>query len=210
MSESVLILRTCDKDLRSYGGFQWPESGPVEAPDWDPEPVCGGGLHGLLWGEGSADYLSHSEDAIWLVFQASSADVILGRGELIDKCKARRGVVVYRGSRDGATAYLAANGGFGRAIVYGTATAGYGGTATAGDGGTATAGDRGTATAGDRGTATAGYGGTATAGDRGTILIRYWDSYRLRTKADYIGEDGLEANVPYRLNRAHEFVKAAA
>ena len=29
----ALVLRTCDKNLQSRGGFQWPESGRVEAPD---------------------------------------------------------------------------------------------------------------------------------------------------------------------------------
>ena len=45
----VLILRTCNADLTSYGGFQWPASGPVECPDLlvrvaddgDPCAACG-------------------------------------------------------------------------------------------------------------------------------------------------------------------------
>ncbi|WP_162958987.1 hypothetical protein [Pseudomonas aeruginosa] len=100
----------------------------------------------------------------------------------------------------------------------GTATAGYKGTATAGDEGTATAGDEGTATAGDwgtatagyKGTATAGYKGTATAGEKGEIRIRYWDEKadRYRTVIGYIGEDGLEPDVPYKLNADHKFVRA--
>jgi hypothetical protein len=92
----------------------------------------------------------------------------------------------------------------------GTATAGALGTATAGDSGTATAGYSGTATAGDSGTATAGALGTATAGDSGEIRIRYWDekSGRYRTVIGYTGEDGIEANVAYRLNDKHQLVKA--
>ncbi len=94
----------------------------------------------------------------------------------------------------------------------GTATAGDEGkgTATAGDKGTATAGDEGTATAGDEGTATAGYKGTATAGEKGEIRIRYWDEKadRYRTVIGYIGEDGLEPNVPYRLNADHKFARS--
>lgn len=46
--ETVLVLRTCAADLTSYGGFQWPESGPVESPDWNPIAECGNGLHGWL------------------------------------------------------------------------------------------------------------------------------------------------------------------
>ncbi len=172
MPEPVLCLRTCNADLTSYGGFTWPESGPVEAPDWDPVPECGHGLHGFLYGEGDGSFASWNEDARWLVVAVDPGSIVdLGR-----KVKFPRGEVVHCGDRYSATRYLSDRGCQGRAIVGGTATAGDGGTATAGDGGTATAGDggtatagyRGTATAGDRGTATAGDGGTATAGDGGT------------------------------------------
>ncbi|WP_179195237.1 DUF7666 domain-containing protein [Pseudomonas aeruginosa] len=92
----------------------------------------------------------------------------------------------------------------------GTATAGDEGTATAGYKGTATAGDEGTATAGYKGTATAGYKGTATAGEKGEIRIRYWDekTERYRTVIGYIGEDGLEPNVPYKLSAGRKLVRA--
>ncbi|HIE0598989.1 TPA: hypothetical protein ACXJME_005614 [Pseudomonas aeruginosa] len=92
----------------------------------------------------------------------------------------------------------------------GTATAGNWGTATAGNWGTATAGYKGTATAGYKGTATAGYKGTATAGEKGEIRIRYWDEKadRYRTVIGYIGEDGLEPDVPYKLNADRKFVRA--
>ncbi len=83
----------------------------------------------------------------------------------------------------------------------GQATAGYMGQATAGDRGHATAGYMGQATAGDRGQATAGDRGHATAGDRGTISIKYWDSQanRYRVATGYVGEDGIEANVAYKV-----------
>jgi hypothetical protein len=106
----------------------------------------------------------------------------------------------------------------------GTATSGYDGTAMAGDGGKATAGNygtatagyygkatvghNGTATAGDHGTATAGHYGTATAGVMGRISILYWDGQRYREVIGYIGENGLEPNVSYKLNNRHKFVKA--
>jgi hypothetical protein len=97
----------------------------------------------------------------------------------------------------------------------GTATAGYAGTATAGDDGTATAGARGTATAGARGTATAGDDGTATAGDDGTatagddgiLNIRWWDGKRYRIATFYVGENGIEPNVPYGVNDKGQPVK---
>ena len=168
------LLRTCTAtgqccdDPNAAGSrhhpFIWPESGPVEASDWTPEPKCGGGLHGLIDGQGAVDLLSTAPDARWLVVECDPADVVQ-----IDpsKGKAKRGTVIYCGAKDGAIALLQ----FilpGQPIVYGTATAGDDGTATAGYAGIATAGDDGTATAGDDGTATAGDDGTATAGARGT------------------------------------------
>lgn len=63
MSKS-LMLRTCTAEMKSYNNFQWPESGPVSCDDWDPTPCCGGGLHGLLWGEGNASLLNWGEDGI--------------------------------------------------------------------------------------------------------------------------------------------------
>ena len=188
---TMLLLRTCSAELTSYSGFEWPESGPVEAPDWDPSPCCGGGLHGLPWGEGNGSLLDWGVDAKWLVWEAIASDVVEITEDGGGKSKAPRGVVVYCGDREGATRYIAEHGGSGRSIVGGTATAGDFGTATAGDFGTATAGDRGTATAGDRGTATAGYLGTATAGDLGTATAGYLGTatagYRGTATAGYRG-----------------------
>jgi hypothetical protein len=237
--KTALVLRTCAADMTSHrGSFRWPRSGPVAAPDWDPQPVCGGGLHGLLWGEGDGSLLDWRPDAVWLVVEVEAASVV----ELVGrKVKFPRGVVVFAGDRTGATDYLVAHAPHGAAIVgatvtvgdrgsatagdYGTAIAGYGGTATAGEGGTATAGyggtatasDYGTATAGDYGTATAGDGGTATAGDCGTaaageggtaaageggaLLLRWWDGTRHRITAFYVGENGIEAGRPYRVDK---------
>jgi hypothetical protein len=176
--ETVLVLRTCNPDMTSSHGFRWPESGEVSAPDWDPTPQCGGGLHGFLWGCGDSSLANWNESAKWLVVEVPADSIV----ELSGKVKFPKGTVVYCGSRLEATAMIAKRkegaimGHSSTAGTHGTATAGYAGTATAGDSGTATAGthgtatagDSGTATAGDSGTATAGYAGTATAGDSGT------------------------------------------
>jgi hypothetical protein len=171
--ETVLILRTCNADMKSYNGFQWPKSGPVKCSDWKSVAQCGNGLHGLLWGEGDGSLLNWSPDVQWLVVEVPADSVVAIDSQ---KVKFPAGVVVHCGDRLSATEYINKFAPHGKIIVgvsatagyRGTATAGYGGTATAGDRGTATAGYRGTATAGYGGTATAGYGGTATAGDRGT------------------------------------------
>ena len=127
------ILRTCDEDMSSFGGFVWPESGHVAAPDWSDVKVCGQGLHGFLWGEGDGGLASFEPDAKWIV---------AGINEWVDlggKVKFPEAWVVHCGDRMSATEFIRQMGARG-AVVGGTATAGDGGTATAGDGGTATAG----------------------------------------------------------------------
>jgi hypothetical protein len=191
MTEKHLILRTCNADMTSRNGFKWPRSGHVAAPDWNPEPECGNGLHGFLRGEGDGGLADWSSDAVWLVAEVETYVDLEG------KVKFPAAHVIFAGSRLEATAIVKARypdaaviganvavedrrvavvGDYGTATAgdYGTATAGYRGTATAGNYGTATAGDYGTATAGDRGTATAGNWGTATAGDAGTATAGYW------------------------------------
>ncbi len=165
--QPVLVLRVSNADMSSYGGFVWPTSGICTAPDWVEDADCGNGLHGWLWGEGAHSVANIQEDSQWLVVKVAAYV------ELTGKVKYPQGEVVFCGPRHKATAYLAANGGQGRAIIGGTATAGDYGSATAGYRGMATAGDYGSATAGDYGTATAGNYGTATAGNYGTATAGY-------------------------------------
>ncbi|AZD84981.1 Phage flagellar hook-length control protein fliK [Pseudomonas chlororaphis subsp. aureofaciens] len=107
-----------------------------------------------------------------------------------------------------------------------TLTGGYGSTLTGGDdstltGGnrsTLTGGNRSTLTGGNRSTLTGGYGSTLTGGNRSTLTggtkselrIRKWCSKaeRYRTYNAYVGEDGIEADVAYRLDDNNKFVKA--
>ena len=153
----ALILRTCDADMTSHGGFRWPESGPVECPDWDPRPECGHGLHGLLWGAGGGSLLNWKPDAKWIVAEVDASQVV----DLVGKVKCPRARVIYAGDRGTATELIARHAPSGTVIIGHTATAGDRGTASVGYRGAATAGDCGTATAGDCGAASAGYGGTA-------------------------------------------------
>jgi hypothetical protein len=92
---------------------------------------------------------------------------------------------------------------------YGTSISGDYGTSTSGDWGTSISGDHGTSTSGDYGTSTSGDHGTSTSGELGEIRIRYWDkkAARYRTKVGYVGEDGIKANTPYKLNEQFEFVE---
>ncbi len=174
------FLRGVARDGTAYGGFQWPlqVGAVVTAPDWDPTPKCGGGLHGNLDGGGEATLLV--DDGIGMVVAAK------GAVDLDGKHKFRKCRILYVGEtlRDAAT-WLASR----------VASPVHYATATAGDRGTATAGYYGTATAGDRGTATAGVYGTARTGKGGSVIVRHSDgTLRVRPgdgrawKLTYAGE----------------------
>ena len=105
--KKVLVLRSSDRDRRAYGGFQYPESGMVEAPDWKPTKECGKGLHGLLWGLGDYSLYNWDEDAVWQVLEVLEADLICLGG----KVKFPRAEIVCAGSREKVWTYLMENGG---------------------------------------------------------------------------------------------------
>src|SRR5208282_2815104 len=96
----VLILRRIGKDRKSKNDFAYPTGvgTVVEAPDWNPEPVCGGGLHGWPWGFGLGEGMDYDiiED-IWLVIAAKPGDVV-GELEKGLKCKIRRGAIRFEGA----------------------------------------------------------------------------------------------------------------
>jgi len=183
-----LVLRACREDLTSRDGFSW-KAKHVKAPDWSPTPSCGQGLHGWLEGQGDPDVWEHRDSDKWLILAVKKRTVV----DLGGKVKFPAAHKLYVGSRDEATTLLASLLP-GIAVMFATATAGY----------------RGTATAGGCGTATAGDCGTATAGYRGTLQIKWWDTKasRYRIATAYVGEEGIEANVSYKLDENHQFVRA--
>ena len=180
---SDFLLKTVHADGAAWGGFRWTldEGAEVIAPDWDPTPVCGGGLHGLLNGAGNGSLINWSTDAIWIVAEIPDDETVV---DLDGKVKVRRCIVRHVGDKTSAPEFLAAHG-HTEGVVSGTATAG----------------DDGTATAGYAGTATAGVSGAATAGERGTIIIAWWDSElgRRRWVVGEVGIDGIVADTPYRV-----------
>ena len=109
-----LFLRaTAEKDGRAYNGFQWPleAGGIVEAPDWNPAPVCGGGLHGLADALGDRELLQSpaSPNALWYVCGAIRAEAVSVPGDngIVTKIKVPRCRVLYVGSLAGAMAVIA-------------------------------------------------------------------------------------------------------
>jgi hypothetical protein len=141
------FLKSLPANRKAYNGFEWPaEVGViVEAPDWTPAAMCGGGLHGLIDGRGNVGLLRLDKDAIWYAFESVDAEGNVSDDDAVaidcDKGKCRRAIIRAVGTREQATSWLVAAGCTG--VHFGTATAGNYGTATAGNEGTATAGDEG-------------------------------------------------------------------
>lgn len=216
----ALVLRTCNSKLRSFGGFQWPKSGPVSAPDWEPTTECGNGLHGLLKGEGNSSMLLKTDPLTkWLAVLVKEKDCI----DLGGIVKFPSGNVIKVGTRDTVIAFIKKHhpealcvydkvtvGDYGTAVTgdsgtsiagfYATAKTGSDGTAKTGSYGKSIAGFNGIAITGDHGTAITDIGGTAMAGYGGIIMIKYYDniSNRCRYSIGYIGESGILPNIKYR------------
>ena len=172
LAKKVLVLRTCEPDMSSYGGFVWPESGRVTATYWDAKPECGNGLHGLLWGRGDGELLNWNNDVKWLVVAVDSESVV----DLGGKVKFPAGDVVHCGDRKSATDYIIANGADATNVVGAFITGG------------------------DRATVTGGHRATVTGGDRATLLLLHWDGMRNRIMVAYVGEGGIKPGAAYRLS----------
>jgi hypothetical protein len=152
--------------------FCWPlEIGAaVEAPDWDPRPKCGGGLHAWPWGLAMGAGTASNWDWAWVVFGALPNEVL----DLGGKVKAHRGVIRFVGSWDKAAQYVLSGqmAWVAQASRGASSATGYRGAASAtGYRGAASAtGDRGAASAtGSRGSASAtgSYGSASATGDYG-------------------------------------------
>jgi len=87
-------------------------------------------------------------------------------------------------------------------------TGGYSATMTGGDSATMTGGDYAKMTGGDYATMTGGDYAKMTGGDYAVMHFTYWDGKRTRTVIAYVGEDGIEPNVAYKLDNNHKVVKA--
>ena len=100
----IYVLRVNDANNQSKNGFQYPRKGKVSAPDWNPSPECGGGLHGWESGEGDPSVATIHPDGVWLVLKVEDSPENLVR--LNGKVKFREGTVVFAGSRNAATEYI--------------------------------------------------------------------------------------------------------
>mgnify|MGYP000013352396 CR=1 FL=1 len=121
-TETVLVTRYVRADMTAYGGFRWPESGPVEATDWKATKQCGNGLHGWSGGKGDASAWSRKDGDKMLVVEVAKAEII----DLEGKVKFPRCVVLYCGDAAGMSAFMGARG-YTAGLIGGVATAGPGG-----------------------------------------------------------------------------------
>ena len=182
---SALVLRCCGPQGESYGSFRWSLTvgAEVVAPDWHDRAECGNGLHGWLYGSGDIGVANIVDGAVWLVVEVAEPIVMLG-----GKCKYQRGTVRFAGPMHAAAAYMLEHEPRAKSCAV------IGAVLSVGDGETCAVGAL----------------GTATAGDGGTIVIEWYDSDagRYRRTVGCVGEDGIEANVPYRCNTGGKLVRA--
>ena len=104
--DKVLLLKRINKEDRTtYNGFKYGQVGDMAvAPDWDPTPECGGGLHAWPWGLGlGAGTKFDIINDEWLVLAADPADTVNIENT---KCKFRKGKIVYSGDFAGAWAMI--------------------------------------------------------------------------------------------------------
>ena len=206
--KTVLVLRTTDKDGKSYQGYQWPESGDVTAPDWQPTKECGHGFHGWLWGAGDWKLKSECHAPWWYVLEVEESSLIdLGGKVKFPKCKIvsrfrhwREAMAVIRerlkNEAQGVLQSIATNY---KEIASATGNSGHA-SATGSSGHASATGDFGHASAtGDFGWSIAGYGGKAKANANGVLTLLWIDekAKRPRVVVGYVGEDGIKADTWY-------------
>jgi len=213
LSKYVIGLKCVNGDLTSLhtSTFRWKRRGVVEAPDWNPNPVCGGGLHFLQMGQNDPGLWENEDDKIWLVVRALRSETV----EIGGKSKAKNVTVIFSGSPAMTSGWLKQNHPgewFGTLLSGGDGsknTGGDGSTNTGGDASKNAGGDASTNTGGYGSTNTGGYGSTNTGGQfstntggtrstntggDGSTLI--WKINESEIKA-IVGKDGIKPNVSY-------------
>ena len=207
-TEKMLVLRSCKADGSSHNGWKYPltEGAIVEAPDWNTAPKCGGGFHGLPFGDGDQTLLCWDQDAWWQVFEVDAGDVV----KIDDaKVKFRRGTQVFlrQGLAPGfplALAYIEANRPKRKAKKGDDIASGDGSTAaSSGYGSTAASSGKKTVAA------SIGRGGAAKAGEDGCLAVTWWDKKadRPRIAVGYVGENGIKPDTWYAADEKGKLVE---
>ena len=90
---------------------------------------------------------------------------------------------------------------------YSTVNGGYRSTVSGGYGSTVNGGDWSTVNGGEGSTVSGGYRSTVSGGIGSILQVKWDDGTRFRIATAYVGEDGIEANVKYKVNNQGKFVK---
>ena len=231
--ELVTVIRTCNADMTSKHGFKYPESGPVECPDWNDTPQCGNGLHGCTeisddWGlfdwDISAKALIIKVPASLVVklggkvkfksgivekvttLAAAICEVLIQPARIKTMISAIFGEAGFKsgGTLDATNddSKLAASGDDSKLAASGYASK----LAASGDASKLAASGNASqlAASGDDSIAVGvGPNSAVMAGPGGTIALTWRDGKRYRLVVGYIGENGIEPGVWYRLNDDH-------
>jgi hypothetical protein len=212
-NEKVLVIRTSNHKNQGYGGFQWPRSGYVSCNNWNPKPICGYGLHGLLWGEGNAILFLHSTTAIWSIVEVNAKDIVKIDE---DKVKFPFGNVVYCGSKNGAFEYLYKRTSLGHLICGGTikrmkedstVILGNYSKAITGVRGRSIVGKKGIAISGKEGISQGGYRSLLKSGKKGILIGAYSSCNDIKIAIAYIGKDRILPNIFYKVDCNGSFYK---
>jgi hypothetical protein len=212
--DEVFVLRFADKDGKSYGDFQHPMTvgEVVTEPHWNPQPVCGGGIHGWAWGSGMGDGKDPDWSALWQVYGVRPEEIVAG----VDggpKIKFRTGTLRYKGDWHGAAMFIMSGQ---MAWTFhnscgSASSSGYSGSASS-------SGSYGSASSTHSGTAAivTGLDGRAKAAEFGCIALAWWNTKaeRVEMRCAQVGtakrrKDGeLKPDTWYCLNAAGRFVEA--
>lgn len=232
VKDPIFVVRTCDKEMKGYGGFPWPESGCVEAPEkwdeaWGPKPSkfiggfqkdvdCGGGLHGIAGVTDDWGLLNWDIEAKAPIVRTEKSELLQVSG----KVKFRFGIVEKVTSLAAALCEVICTAMKINQQVeqiskdaghYKIASGDYSQLAASGaDSKLAASGDYSklAASGEDSVVVSASLGCWAKAGESGAIALTWHDGNRYRVAVAYVGEGGIEPDTYYKLNDKGAFVVA--
>ncbi|MGP8268925.1 MAG: hypothetical protein ACLQLH_02560, partial [Terracidiphilus sp.] len=116
--DEVLVVRFATKDGKSSSArlvkgqtvhaepFRHPMAigEKVTAPDWDPRPVCGGGIHAWPWAMSLGAGKDPEWDALWQVYGVKPDDIVPVEND--GKIKFRTGILRFLGTWNGAIDFV--------------------------------------------------------------------------------------------------------
>lgn len=87
--EGMIVYKAVDANLRSGLGFAYPIGETLDCPDWNPLPVCGGGLHFSPHPAQARDYYPDATRFLKCLVPVDDLVIIDGADNMTPKLKAR-------------------------------------------------------------------------------------------------------------------------